>query len=90
MQCSFGTAPSNLMVLPTNKVLTSMPLANIMDNKPMVNILPFAMCQSMANPMVTTATTAAKDKKTPQPSNPKTTAPRAPGAPTVQIANFPA
>ena len=90
MQCSFGTAPSSLMVLPTNKVLTSMPLANIMDNKPMVNILPFAMCQSMANPMVAAATAEAFGVLTPQPCIPVTTAPWAPGAPTVQIANFPA
>jgi hypothetical protein len=25
MQCSFGAAPSSLMVLPTNRVLTSTP-----------------------------------------------------------------
>lgn len=43
MQCSFGMAPSSLMVLPQNKVVNLMPLANIMDNKPLVNILPFGM-----------------------------------------------
>lgn len=43
LQCSFGAAPGSLMVLPTNKVLTSTPDANIMDNKPMVNILPFGV-----------------------------------------------
>jgi len=44
MSCSFGAAPSSLVVLPINRVMTNhMPDANIMDNIPMVNILPFAM-----------------------------------------------
>ncbi len=48
MKCSFGIAPSALMVLPVNRVLAcNMPAANIMDNKPMVNILTFGMCQSL-------------------------------------------
>jgi hypothetical protein len=90
MQCSFGTAPANLMVLPANRCVTSQPLATIMDNKPMVNILPFAMCQSMANPAVASATAAAMGALTPMPCMPVTAAPWAPGAPTVQIGNFPA
>ena len=44
------------MVLPINRVLGATPLANIMDNKPMLNILPFGMCSSPANPMVAAAT----------------------------------
>ena len=46
LQCSFGAAPGTLMVLPANMVMTAMPIANIMDNKPMVNIMPFGMCNS--------------------------------------------
>ncbi|MDO4539752.1 MAG: DUF4280 domain-containing protein [Syntrophomonadaceae bacterium] len=90
MSCSFGVAPSTLMVLPNNKVLTSMPIANIMDNKPMVNIMPFGMCQSLANPTVAAATSAALGVLTPMPCIPNTTAPWAPGSPTVLIANMPA
>jgi len=60
MMCSFGMAPSSLVVLPTNMVFTSeMPDANIMDNIPLVNIMPFGMCMSPANPMVAAATAAA-------------------------------
>lgn len=88
--CSFGTAPGTLMVLPDKRVLTSMPLATIMDNKPMVNVLPFAMCQSLANPLVAAATAAAMGALTPQPCIPVTPGPWAPGSPTVQIGNFPA
>lgn len=90
-QCSFGVAPSSLMVLPTNRVMaSSMPAANIMDNVPMMNILPFGMCQSMANPMVAAATAAAMGVLTPMPCIPMTTAPWMPGVPQVLIANMPA
>ncbi len=90
LQCSFGAAPSSLVVLPANKVLTGTPAANIMDNKPMVNIMPFAMCSSMANPTVAAATAAALGALTPMPCVPVIPAPWVPGAPTVLIANMPA
>lgn len=88
--CSFGVAPSALMVTPQNKVIASMPLANIMDNKPMVNILPFGMCNSLANPTVASATSAALGVLTPMPCVPNILAPWVPGSPTVLIANMPA
>lgn len=91
MQCTFGVAPSTLVVLPANLVMTSnMPAANIMDNKPIVNIPPFGMCNSMSNPMVAAATAAALGVLTPMPCVPATTAPWAPGSPTVLVANMPA
>ena len=91
LKCSFGVAPSSLLVLPLNRTLVSnMPAANIMDNKPFVNILPFAMCQSIANPMVATATAAAMGVLTPMPCIPVTVAPWVPGSPTVLIGNMPA
>lgn len=89
MQCTFGVAPSTLSVLPVNRVLTGTPDANIMDNKPMVNILPFGMCNSLANPTVAAATAAALGALTPMPCVPVTTAPWLPGAPTVLLANMP-
>ena len=90
LQCSFGAAPSSLVVLPKNKVLTGTPDANIMDNVPMVNIMPFAMCSSLANPTVAAATAAALGALTPMPCVPVIPAPWVPGAPTVLIANMPA
>ncbi|MBL8170404.1 MAG: DUF4280 domain-containing protein [Acidobacteria bacterium] len=90
MQCSFGAAPSSLIVLPANCVLTQTPDANIMDNKPIVNIPPFGMCSSLANPAVAAATAAALGVLTPQPCMPVIPAPWAPGSPTVLIANMPA
>ncbi|MEG2175215.1 MAG: DUF4280 domain-containing protein, partial [Oscillospiraceae bacterium] len=52
LMCSFGVAPSALIVLPQNKTISGTPAANVMDMKPLVNILPFGMCTSLANPMV--------------------------------------
>lgn len=90
IMCSFGAAPATLNVLPQNKVITKQPIANIMDNKPIVNIPPFGMCSSIANPMVATATAAALGVLTPMPCIPVTTAPWSTGSPTVLVANFPA
>lgn len=90
MTCSFGVAPSSLIVLPQNRVTTSyMPDANIMDNKPIVNIPPFGMCSSPANPTVAAATAAAFGVLTPMPCIPATVAPWAPGSPTVLLGNMP-
>jgi hypothetical protein len=90
LKCSFGAAPSSLVVLPVNCVFTGTPAANIMDGKPMVNVLPFGMCNSLANPMVAAATAAALGALTPMPCLPVTPAPWAPGAPTVLIKEMPA
>jgi hypothetical protein len=91
LMCSFGVAPSTLVVLPTNKTMTSyVPAANIMDNVPMVNILPFGMCSSIANPTVAAATTAALGVLTPMPCVPLIPAPWIPGSPTVMVGNMPA
>ncbi|MGP0170837.1 DUF4280 domain-containing protein [Pseudomonas sp. NCHU5208] len=90
LQCSFGAAPSMLNVLPTNRTLTGgMPAANIMDHIPLVNIMPFGMCMSMANPMVAAATAAALGVLTPMPCIPATATPWIPGAPTMLLGNMP-
>lgn len=90
LKCSFGLAPGTLMVLPVSQVTTAMPDANVMDNKPMVNILPFGMCTSLANPMVAAATAAALGVLVPMPCIPMTPAPWMPGSPTVLVGNVPA
>lgn len=92
LQCSFGLAPSSLMVIPKGlPTMAGGPLAaSIMDFAPMVNILPFGMCTSLANPTVAAATTAALGVLTPMPCVPVTVAPWAPGSPTVLLGTFPA
>ncbi len=91
MQCSFGAAPSTLVVLPTNRDLVeNQPSANIMDHVPVVNIPSFGMCSNPTNPAVAAATTAAFGVLTPVPCVPVIPAPWAPGSPTVLIGNSPA
>ena len=84
-------APSRLAVLPTNQAITSgVPAANIMDNEPAVNIVPFGMCASISNPAVAAATSAALGVLTPVPCMPVTPAPWSPGSPTTILAGVPA
>lgn len=90
LSCSFGMAPSVLNVLPTARVVSATPLACIMDQVPMVNIMPFGMCSSMANPTVAAATAAALGALTPMPCIPVIPGPWAPGSPTVLIGGKPA
>ena len=91
LMCSFGAAPSNLVVTPEKMVNTSnQPAANIMDHISMKNIMPFGACMSLANPQVAAATAAALGVLTPQPCIPNTPAPWVPGSPTVPLKYFPA
>jgi hypothetical protein len=91
MQCSFGAAPSTLIVTPENMVTSvNMPSATIMDNIPVKNIPPFGVCTTQSNPAVAAATAAALGVPTPAPCVPVTAAPWAPGSPTVMIRNKPA
>jgi len=63
---------------------------NIMDNVAFMNILPFGVCTSLANPAVASATAAALGVLTPMPCTPAIPAPWIPGSPTVLVANMPA
>ncbi|HEY2023136.1 DUF4280 domain-containing protein, partial [Paraburkholderia sp.] len=90
LQCSFGAAPSSLVVLPVNRVMgEGPPAANIMDHIPLVNVMPFGVCSSPANPTVAAATAAALGVLTPMPCIPATMTPWTPGAPTVLLGNQP-
>ena len=71
LECKMGSASSNLVVLPQHRVkLGGKFKANIGDCKPMVNVMPFGKCKSLANPAVAAATAAAKGKLTPMPCTP--------------------
>jgi hypothetical protein len=83
-------APSNLQVLPINRVLTNQqPDANIQDHIPITNIQPFGMCITPSNPVVAAATAAALGVLTPMACIPATTSPWVPGAPNVLLGNQP-
>lgn len=91
LRCSMGLAPSTLQIPPTRRVMAgAMPAATIPDHVPMLNIMPFGLCTSPANPAVAAATTAALGVLTPMPCIPATPAPWVPGAPTVLIGSVPA
>ncbi|TBW38449.1 DUF4280 domain-containing protein [Siculibacillus lacustris] len=90
LMCSFGAAPSSLVVLPVNRVLVEGPPgANINDHVPMVNIMPFGVCMTPSNPAVAAATTAALGVLTPMPCIPVTPSPWTPGGVTVNLGPVP-
>lgn len=72
LKCSFGNMPAPIMVLPDKKVKSMLPVAVKSDHIPLLNILPFGMCSSPANPMVAAATAAAFGVLTPVPCIPCT------------------
>lgn len=89
--CSFGAAPGSLTVLPAGRVMAEgQPMASIQDSKPFVNIAPFGVCMSLANPITASQTSAALGVLTPGACTPVTAAPWAPGSPTVMVGGAPA
>ncbi len=79
-QCTMGAAPTPLMILPDKMVIIEgKPAANIMDNKPMANVMPFGTCSAVP------PTPAG-----PVPCVPTPTGPWLPGSQTVCIKNKPA
>jgi hypothetical protein len=79
LQCSYGLAPAQFVVLPISQVFTQKkPGATIMDHKPTTNVMPFGMCTAPGNPLVIAA-------KGPVPCVPATTTPWTPGSPTIQM-----
>ncbi|ACK70177.1 conserved hypothetical protein [Gloeothece citriformis PCC 7424] len=91
LQCvPFGTTPSSLIVIPKGLPVfaSNRFAATIMDFAPLVNILPFGLCNSLANPTVASATAAALGVLTPMPCIPVTVSPWKPGALKTLINNF--
>lgn len=89
LQCSFGVAPSSLIVVDPRVLSEGPPSANINDHIPITNIPPFGMCNSIANPAVAAATAAALGVLTPQPCVPVTGTPWAPGSPNTLLRGMP-
>ena len=88
--CSFGMAPSTLMVLPVHQVMTGAPAGNISDGAPLLNVLPFGACTSLSNPTVAAATAAALGVLTPMPCIPVPSGPWMPGSAKVILKGMPA
>ena len=91
LQCSFGMAPASLIVtVPLRPKRGNMLIATTMDMVPTTDIPTFGMCQTLTNPAVATATSAAMGVLTPAPCVPAITAPWAPGSAQVKVMNTPA
>ncbi len=91
LQCSFGTSPGTLGVLPVSPATGGgKPIASIMDNVPMLNIRAFGHRTTPSNPMVAAATAAALGVLTPMPCIPVTVSPWIPGNQTVVLHQIPA
>ncbi len=89
--CTMGIGPSQMTVLPVNRVFAQGQIAaNIQDHVTIVNIVPFPMCNSIANPIVAAATAAKLGVFTPAACLPATVTPWTPGAATVLIGGMPA
>jgi hypothetical protein len=89
LACTFGAGPSSLAVLPVRRVLVEgRPVAAITDIAPIVNIPPFGVCSSLANPTVAAASAVA-GTLTPMPCMPAVPAPWIPAAPTTTVGATP-
>lgn len=88
MTCSFGVMPCVFQAMSNTNVLNKTPVGTIQDTSP-ASITTFGMCQSIANPMVASATTAALGVLTPMPCVPLMTGSWLPLKPTVVIHGIP-
>ncbi|USO02363.1 MAG: DUF4280 domain-containing protein [Alphaproteobacteria bacterium] len=77
--CTFGMAPMPFLPIPSN-IFTVEPVGSMVDIIPFMNIMPFAMCVSLLNPMVLSATIAAFGILIPMPCIPIPVMPRTPAA----------
>ena len=85
LQCSFGMSPCSLIVIvPTRPMCMNM-LMVVTTDFSITNIPTFGMCQSMANPTVASATSAAMGVLTPMPCVPVISAPWSPGSSQVKV-----
>lgn len=91
LSCSKGDQSSTLKMPISHGVFTkNKAQMNTMDFKPQVNIQPFGLCSSLANPTVAAATAANNGILTPQPCTPVVTMPWINGKTDQLIENYPA
>lgn len=90
-ECSFGSMKSKL-VTPTGHgvFINNKAQLNIMDFTPMINIMPFGLCSSLANPAVAAATAANCGVLTKMPCIPVVVTPWLGGKMDKLLENFPA
>ena len=85
LQCSFGMSPCTLVVtVPARPKCMNMLMAVTTDFT-VTNIPSFGMCQSLSNPTVSSATSAAMGVLTPMPCVPVISSPWSPGSSQVKV-----
>jgi hypothetical protein len=85
-----GMAPTPLNVLPLARTMVEgRPVARITDNVPGLNIVPFGLCRSPANPVVAAATAAALGVLVPMPCWPVPAGPWISPAPKTIVGGLP-
>lgn len=82
-QCPFGVAPTPLVFLPLSLIGPSGPLGSCNDCIPFLNIMPFGVCSSLANPITASQTAAALGVLTPGACIPVPTGTWTPNKPSV-------
>lgn len=90
LACPFGLAPGVLNVIPSTTLVEGRPPATIFDTAMGVNIVPFGLCTSLANPITAAQTAAATGVLTPGTCTPTVPAPWTPLAPLTLIGGKPA
>jgi hypothetical protein len=91
LQCSYGAAPSPYLTIPIHMEITCiMPASTIIDTMPFLNILPFAICSSKANPMVIAIMAATLGAVQVAPCIPMTFIPWSPPMSNILIGGIPA
>ena len=91
LRCSFGLAPAVFSALPAPRVLIGgRPAGVLTDAAPLVNLPPFGLCQSPANPAVAAAPAAAPGGRAPMPCLPAPAGPWLLPSPAVLIGGRPA
>ena len=89
-KCLWGVAPSVYLTIPIHMEITFiMPAATIKDTIPFLNMMPFVMCQSKANPMVIAIMIASLGSVQVAPCIPMTFIPWVPPIPNVIIGGLP-
>ncbi len=89
--CSYGSTLALLkMPICHGVYLKKKAQMNIMDFKPMINIMSFGMCSSLSNPSVASATAANYGVLTPMPCTPVVMMPWINGKEDKLVENFPA
>jgi hypothetical protein len=92
LKCSMGSKESGFGVIPAGRCpvyIEGNLMGTIMDKKPFLNIRSFGLCQSLTNPAVATATTAANGVLQKMPCVPNTATPWIGGKMNVQISREP-